>query len=81
MWKIEFNENIKTTIIHNNYDRPKTNAECGLFYIFVLHITNDERCTCEIFSRIAMSNAVFNKKETLLTSKLDLSLRKKLVKC
>ena len=28
-----------------------------------------------------MSKAAFNKKKTLLTSKLDLNLRKKLVKC
>ena len=36
---------------------------------------------CEIKSRIAMVKAVFNKKKTLFTSKLDLNLRKKLVKC
>ena len=28
-----------------------------------------------------MAKAAFNKKETLFTSKLDLNLRKKLVKC
>jgi hypothetical protein len=38
------------------------------------------RCTCEIKSRIATAKAAFNKK-TLFTSKLDLNLRKKLVKC
>ena len=43
--------------------------------------TNDGRCTCEIKSRIAMAKATFNKKKTLFTSKLDLNLRKKLVKC
>jgi hypothetical protein len=42
-------------------------------------ITNDAMCTSEIKSRIAMAKAVFNKKN-LFTSKLDLSLRKKLVK-
>ena len=31
--------------------------------------------------RIAMAKAAFNKKKTLFTSKLDLNLRKKLVKC
>jgi hypothetical protein len=36
---------------------------------------------CEIKSRIAMAKAAFNKKKTLFTSKLDLNLRKKLVKC
>jgi len=40
-----------------------------------------ERCACEIKSRIAMAKAAFNKKNTLFTSKLDLNLRKKLVKC
>jgi hypothetical protein len=32
-------------------------------------------------SRIAMAKAEFNKKKNLLTNKLDLNLRKKLVKC
>jgi hypothetical protein len=44
-------------------------------------ITNDARCTREIISRIAMAKATFNKKKDLFTSKLDLNLRKKLVKC
>jgi hypothetical protein len=35
----------------------------------------------EIKSRIAMANAAFSKKKTLFTSKLDLNLRKKLMKC
>jgi len=40
------------------------------------------RCTCEIKSRIVMAKAAFNKKKkNLFTSKLDLNLRKKLVKC
>jgi hypothetical protein len=43
-------------------------------------ITNDTRCTREIKSRIAMAKAAFNKK-TLFTSKLNLNIRKKLVKC
>jgi DNA-directed RNA polymerase specialized sigma54-like protein len=44
-------------------------------------ITNDARCTSEIKSRIAMVKAAFNKKKILSNSKLDLNLRKKLVKC
>jgi hypothetical protein len=43
-------------------------------------ITDDERCTREIKSGIAMAKASFYKK-TLFTSKLDLNLRQKLVKC
>jgi hypothetical protein len=44
-------------------------------------ITNDARCTRETKSRIAMAKAAFNKKKNLFTSKLDLYIRKKLVKC
>jgi hypothetical protein len=44
-------------------------------------ITNDARCTREIKARIAIAKPTFNKKKTLFTSKLDLELRKKLVKC
>jgi hypothetical protein len=44
-------------------------------------LTNDARCTREIKSRIFMAEAAFNKNKTLFTSKLDLNLRKKLVKC
>jgi hypothetical protein len=43
-------------------------------------ITIDVRYTREIKSRIAMAKAAFNKKKNLFTSKLDLNLRKKLVK-
>jgi hypothetical protein len=44
-------------------------------------ITNGERCTREIKSRIVMAKAAFNKKKTFFTSKLDLHLKKKLVTC
>jgi hypothetical protein len=44
-------------------------------------LTNDGRCTCEIKSMIAVAKAAFNKKRALFTSKMDLELRKKLVKC
>ena len=44
-------------------------------------LTNDGRCTREIKSRIAMAKAAFSKKKTLFTRKLDLNLRKKLIKC
>jgi uncharacterized protein (DUF488 family) len=44
-------------------------------------ITKAARCTHEIKSRIAMAKAAFNRKKTVFTSKLDLSLRKKVVKC
>jgi len=44
-------------------------------------LTNDGRCTCEIKSRIVMAKAVFSMKKNFFTSKLDLNLRKKLIKC
>jgi hypothetical protein len=48
-------------------------------------ITNDARCTREMKCRIAMAKAAFKKKKkknkTAFNSKLDLNLRKKLVKC
>ena len=43
-------------------------------------LPDDGRCTSEIKSRISMAKAAYNKKN-LFTSKLDLNLRKKLVKC
>jgi hypothetical protein len=44
-------------------------------------MTNDARCKREIKSSIAMVKAAFNKEKTVFTSKLDLNLREKLVKC
>jgi hypothetical protein len=44
-------------------------------------ITKDARCTREIKARVAVAKAAFNKKKTLFTSKSDLELMKKLVKC
>jgi len=55
------------------------NVEC--FKYLGSMLTNDGRCTCEIKSRIATARAAFSKKKTLFTSKLDLNLRKKLIKC
>jgi len=51
------------------------------FKYFGSMLTNDGRCTCEIKCRIAIAKAAFNKKRTLFTSRLDLKLRTKLVKC
>jgi hypothetical protein len=44
-------------------------------------LTNDGRCTCEIECGLTMANAALNKDRALSTSKLDLNLRKKLLKC
>jgi len=54
------------------------NVEC--FKYLGSMLTNDGRCMYEIKSRIVLAKAAFNKKKTLFTSKLDLNLRKKLVK-
>ena len=64
--------------IHDNITLLES-AKCFKYLGSLL--TNDVRCTREIKSRIAMAKAVFNKKKTLFTSKLDLNLRKNLVKC
>jgi hypothetical protein len=44
-------------------------------------IINDTRCTQEIKSRIAMAKEALNRNKMLFTSKLNLNLRNKLVKC
>jgi hypothetical protein len=44
-------------------------------------ITNDTRYTHKIRARIAMATAALNRKRTIFTRKLDLNLRKKLLKC
>jgi hypothetical protein len=43
--------------------------------------TNAARCKYEIKAKISMAKVAFNKKENLSTSKLDLNIRKTLVKC
>jgi hypothetical protein len=47
----------------------------------VFNAFNDARCAREIEYRIVKAKAAFNRKKTLFNSKLDLNLRKKLVKC
>jgi hypothetical protein len=44
-------------------------------------VTSDSECAFEVKSRISMAKAAFSKKKTLFTSKLDLILRKKRLKC
>jgi hypothetical protein len=43
-------------------------------------LTNGGRRTCEIKSRIAMAKGAFNKNMALFTIKMDLELKKKLLK-
>ena len=42
--------------------------------------TNDERCIREIKSKIVMAKTTFHKKKNIVTSKLYLSSRKKIVR-
>jgi hypothetical protein len=49
-------------------------------YLFGM-IKNEERRTREIKSRISVEKAAFINNKNLFTSKLDINLRKKLVKC
>jgi hypothetical protein len=44
-------------------------------------LTTDAGCTRKIKSRIVMAKAAFNKTKSILTSKWDIYLRTKLVKC
>ena len=44
-------------------------------------ITNDAKCAREIESKTDMAKTTFSKKQALFTSKLNVHLRKKLVKC
>jgi hypothetical protein len=64
--------------IVTTYQKQLENVKCFKYLSSLL--TDDRRCTCEIKPRIAMAKAEFNKKN-LFTTKLDLNLRKELVKC
>ena len=65
-----------TGIIHH-LSGSKKHLQLNLYYMF----RNDTRYTWEIQSRTTMERAPFNKNKALFTSKLDLILRKKLLKC
>ena len=60
---------------------PKQLENVKCFKYLGSMLTDDGWCTCEIKSKITMAKAAFNKNNNLFTSKLDLNLRKKLVKC
>ena len=78
------NSNLGSMVVRLT-SRPKSNICYGNYvyiyiYIYIM-LTEDGMCTCEIKSRIAMAKAAFNKKKNLFTSKLELNLRKRLVRC
>ena len=66
--------------VHTYYNRLKTAGDCRIFHYLNRMMTNDARCTREIKWRISMAQVAFNKKKALFTSKMDLSVMKKLVK-
>jgi hypothetical protein len=51
------------------------------YFNYLSSLTIVARCKYEIKARISMAKVTFNKKENLSTSKLDLNIRKTLVKC
>jgi hypothetical protein len=59
----------------------KQQKNVGYFNCLCNRITDEARCALEIKSRITMAKAAFNKMQTLFTNKMDLNLKKKLVKC
>jgi hypothetical protein len=61
------------------YQKQLENVESFKYLGSIL--TNDVRCTCENKYSIAMAKGAINKTRDLFTSKLDLEVRKKLVKC
>ena len=79
MWQ-KNNENLKATTPNTNYDQKQRENVKYFNDLGSSRTKNNARCTREIKSRIAMAKAAFNKK-IILSSKLDLNLRKKLVKC
>jgi hypothetical protein len=58
--------------------KPPENVEY-IIYLCSL-ITNDARRSLDIKSRISTAKAALNKKKILLTRKVELNLRKKIVK-
>jgi hypothetical protein len=69
---------LKAAIPDTDYDRSSTTRDCGMFQLFAK--TDDARCTRDVESRIAMAETAFNKTKSLSYSKLNVKLRKKLVK-
>ena len=63
------------TLIHRGFKEVE-----HFNYLFSV-ITRDGYCTREIKMRVAIAKEAFNRKMSLLTNKLDIELKKKLVRC
>ena len=57
------------------------NREVDHFKYLGSVLTRDGYCTREIKMRIAIAKEAFNRKMSLLTSKLNIELKKKLIRC
>ena len=67
------NENLNATIPSTYVDTSKQLKKVEYFRYLATNITGDAICTHEIYCRIAMGIATFNK-TTLFTSKLNLNI-------
>ena len=65
---------VKTTIAGRNLEEVDNFKYLGSL------LTNDGSCSKEIRTRIAMGKAAFEKEKRLLTGKLNMTLKKRLVK-
>jgi hypothetical protein len=74
------NEHLRTTNPNTDNGRSKQ-LQNVKYFNYLGCLINYARYTHEIKSRTAMAKAAFNKNDTLFTSKQDLNLRNKLVKC
>jgi hypothetical protein len=64
-----------------DYDNQKQVDNVEYFKYLGSMKANDPRCTAEIKSRIATAKAAFNRANHLFSSKLDVSLRKRVMQC
>jgi hypothetical protein len=64
-WKNKGDENFKTTISSKTFDRQKQLENVDSIKYSGSMLTNDERCNCEIKSKIDIAKAVFNRKVAL----------------
>ena len=69
------------TNLNNGYDGSTAAYNMEYLNYLVRTVTDNAKCTRGITRGIAMAKAAFNVKQARLTSKLELHVRKKPVKC
>ena len=67
-------------LLHNKLNNREL-KEVDYFKYLGSVLTRDGYCTREIKMRVVIAKEAFNRKISLLTSKLNIGLRKKLVRC